>query len=237
MANTNNIQWKRITVEGATIVVSILLAFGIEAWWQDRNEAVLEQRLLTALLAEFEQNGDLLREAREVYERRYMRAVRILEYMEQEPDEIDEAEFERLVRGIISNRTFHLESGAHDGLLASGELSLIHDETLRNRLAAWPSYVAEWSEEEAAVFSFVKEELTPYLSDRIRLRNVSLSLPPFPDGQSPPPIPVGLSDAISLVSLSTSLEFDNLVYQSARAAGTPCATARRFRPNYLRFWI
>ena len=32
VANANNIQWKRISAEGAAIVVSILLAFSIEAW-------------------------------------------------------------------------------------------------------------------------------------------------------------------------------------------------------------
>ncbi len=78
------------------IVASILLAFAIQAWWEDRNEVELEQRLLGVLLAEFEQNDELLRQAREQYEQRYVEAVRILEYMKMEQTEIDEAEFERL---------------------------------------------------------------------------------------------------------------------------------------------
>jgi len=36
------IPWPRVLVEGAVIVGSILLAFGIEAWWDDRGEAVEE---------------------------------------------------------------------------------------------------------------------------------------------------------------------------------------------------
>jgi hypothetical protein len=32
-----DIPWKRLFVEGTAIVVSILLAFGIDAWWQDRQ--------------------------------------------------------------------------------------------------------------------------------------------------------------------------------------------------------
>ena len=44
-----------MSAESVAIVSSILLAFAIEAWWQDRNELAIEQRSLSALLAEFEQ--------------------------------------------------------------------------------------------------------------------------------------------------------------------------------------
>ena len=101
-------------------------------------------------------------------------------------------------------------------MLASGELNLIRDERLRNRLAAWPSYVAEWSEEEKFVFSFVWENLIPYLSGWMRLRNDGPALPPFDNGESPPPIPVGADFAMSLDQLRASLEFDNLVYRRAQ---------------------
>ncbi len=218
MAYTNTIQWKRVSAEGAAIVISILLAFSIQAWWDGRNELNLERRLLTALLVEFEQNGELLRQAREDYEQRYTDAMRILELMDGDTAEIDVAEFEQLVSSLLWKRTFHLESGAHDGLLASGELSLIRDEALRNRLAAWPSYVAEWSEEQDMVFSFVGEVIVPHLSGRVRLRNVRGAFPAFPDGTSPPQIPAGSSEASSLVPRSTSVEFDNLVYQRAQGA-------------------
>jgi len=215
MTSTNDIQWKRIAAEGVAIVVSILLAFGIEAWWQDRNDVNREQHLLTALLLEFEQNGELLRQAREVYEQYYRDALRVLEVMEEDPDTIDVAELEGLVGSLLARQTFHLESGALDGLLASGEMSLIRDAMLRNRLAAWPSYAREWSEEEEAVFELVEESLVPYLSGLMRLRNVNRTFPPFPDGQAPPPIPAGSHETASLASLVASTEFDNLVYLKA----------------------
>jgi len=43
------IPWGRLSVEAAAIVTSILLAFAIQAWWEERNEADLEQRILSAL--------------------------------------------------------------------------------------------------------------------------------------------------------------------------------------------
>ena len=46
------IEWRRVAVEVLAIVLSILLAFGLEAWWswnQDRRE---EQDILAQLAAE-----------------------------------------------------------------------------------------------------------------------------------------------------------------------------------------
>jgi hypothetical protein len=70
MPETEKIHWKRLALEATAIVASILLAFAIDAWWDDRNEAQLERRMLSALLVEFEQNAELLREARTEYVRR-----------------------------------------------------------------------------------------------------------------------------------------------------------------------
>ncbi len=217
MMETQKISWRRIAIEATAIVGSILLAFSIDAWWQDRNEIDLEQRLLAGLKVEFEQNEKLLRQAVDFYRQRYLETVEILEYLEKDLTEIDEAEFEQLISGLLSKRSFHLESGAHDGLVVSGELNLIRDDKLRSRLAAWPSYVSEWSEEEAAVFSFPNRGVIPYLSDRIRFRNVAPEFASFPDGEPLPPVPTGTDDAISLPFLITSVDFDNLVYQRTQS--------------------
>jgi len=38
LQDSQKVPWKRITAEGAAIVVSILIAFWIDAWWQERSE-------------------------------------------------------------------------------------------------------------------------------------------------------------------------------------------------------
>ena len=60
MAEQQNIQWKRLTVEAAAIVGSILLAFAIDAWWADRQDRAEEQRIFLGLKSEFEQNLGLI---------------------------------------------------------------------------------------------------------------------------------------------------------------------------------
>lgn len=52
----SQIPWTRILAEGAIIVVSILLAFAIQAWWEGSKERAEEQRILAAIRAELHSN-------------------------------------------------------------------------------------------------------------------------------------------------------------------------------------
>ena len=54
MTDEQRIPWKRLYVEAAAIIASILLAFAIDAWWEDRQERVLEQQYLASLKADFQ---------------------------------------------------------------------------------------------------------------------------------------------------------------------------------------
>ena len=47
---TRQVPWLRILTEGFAIMVSILLAFGIQAWWEDQQERAVERALLTGLV-------------------------------------------------------------------------------------------------------------------------------------------------------------------------------------------
>lgn len=54
MRKLKELPWIRITAEGVAIVVSILLAFGIQAWWDDKQRQVDEELVLTALADELD---------------------------------------------------------------------------------------------------------------------------------------------------------------------------------------
>jgi len=54
MANTQSIPWRRIGAESAAIVASILFAFAIDAWWDDRQSAADERVFLESLLEDLE---------------------------------------------------------------------------------------------------------------------------------------------------------------------------------------
>jgi hypothetical protein len=216
MADTQNIPLKRISVEAAAIVVSILLAFAIDAWWDNRKEAILERELLAVLQIEFKQNVNLLRDARDRYEKRYLDARNLLAYLDAASDSSNSAELERLVRSLWESKSVHLETGAYDAA-AAGDLRLISDNELRSHLAAWPSYVAEWAEEDDALFQYRRNFLLPYMFGKIRTRTIGPNFAPFPDGQSPPRIPRPGLDIDALTASIASVEFDNLVTVRAQS--------------------
>ena len=56
MSDVKSMQWRRLTAEAAAIVLSILLAFAIDAWWQFRGDREAEQVVLANLLVEFKRN-------------------------------------------------------------------------------------------------------------------------------------------------------------------------------------
>ena len=138
MANTNNVQWKRLSVEGAAIVISILLAFSIEAWWDDYQDRGEEQGILLGLKSEFEQNLAFIDT-----QLSYRNAVidSILKIFDAsvartsiEPDILDE-----LIGHVTWWENIEYSRGAIDGLLQSGGLSLIENEELRRVIASMPS--------------------------------------------------------------------------------------------------
>ena len=53
MNDTQKLPWKRLLAEATAIVLSILLAFAIDAWWEDRGDRQAEKLLLHRLKADF----------------------------------------------------------------------------------------------------------------------------------------------------------------------------------------
>jgi hypothetical protein len=57
MNENQKLSWKRLSVEAAAIVGSILLAFAIDAWWEDRNRRIDEVEILGQFVVTL--NGDI----------------------------------------------------------------------------------------------------------------------------------------------------------------------------------
>lgn len=154
----------RILLEGVVIVLSILLAFAIDAGWEERQERRAETEILRALSAEFE-----------AYEQRFIRRSA---FYEQTSEQIvwflDEAEFlpsevERLDQALLAFvgvPTLEIGSGVDAELVASGRVSLISDLTLRRLVSTWQGLLAETTDNEVVVRQYATEVVIPYLASR-----------------------------------------------------------------------
>ena len=140
MTDSKDIPWKRISVEATAVVASILLAFAIDAWWEDRADSIEEAEILMALKREFEANLVTLEEQLAYREAVRESANTILQAAAGKI-QLEPAEFDRLLGDILWTGWLDLSSGALRGLLQSGKLSLIKNRQLSEHLAALPYWL------------------------------------------------------------------------------------------------
>jgi hypothetical protein len=147
MTKRRDIPWPRILVEGTAIVASILLAFTIDAWWDERNERADEREVLLALKAEFEANE---REARAVIDHHEDSIQRIRDFKSMRPDSIEAmapADYRLLVAAFASPRTFDPQRGSVRALIGAGKLGILRDPALRDALMSFMTIVEDADED------------------------------------------------------------------------------------------
>ena len=137
MTESRTIPWKTITVEAAAIVVSILLAFAIDAWWAEKKDSDVERVALLALRSDFmasrEQLGWVLRSlesARTDYAR--FQSITTAELIE-----IDPGGNRSFLTALVKNHTFDPVTATLDALANDGRLGLISDAQLLAQLSYW----------------------------------------------------------------------------------------------------
>lgn len=125
-------------MEGAVIVVSILLAFGIDAWWDGRSAREEERVTLIGLREDFESHAEEIRELRIFYERQLRAGNTILELAGPDASSVDTIEARTLFGEFSGYRRAELRSsGTLEALNDSRGLAVITNPALREELAQW----------------------------------------------------------------------------------------------------
>jgi hypothetical protein len=137
MTANENIPWKRLSVEAAAIVASILLAFAIDAWWEDRQERVLEQQYLASLKADFQADIEELDDAIALAKSRAQLGRLLISSIDQDRVEGDPNEFIWAVySSFLLNYPSYTRSTIND-LLSTGNLQLLQDAKLKAAVAEY----------------------------------------------------------------------------------------------------
>ncbi len=147
------IPWLRVGIEGLVIVGSILLAFGIDAAWEERQERAEEQEILARLEDDMVNNRADLERANGGNERT-TESFRVFLGMTPEAlYDLPEDSASNLLRSLVRAVTFT----PFDGTLRTADLSLLHDAQTREAVGSWmgraddvteglPALLASWSE-------------------------------------------------------------------------------------------
>lgn len=163
------IAWKRLAIEAPVIVVSILLAFAIEAWWDERGDRVAEQVLLERLQSDFTEISSALQVVEDEHREASDACVYFLSLAigDAVPGT---AEVDRKVAVVfLASRTFNPGSGAVESFSSGDGVSLVRNQSLADKLFAWPGIVEELQEEEANLQKGVAERWAPFLSSRVNI--------------------------------------------------------------------
>lgn len=162
---SQRIPWSRVFVEGAVIVLSILLALGIEAWWDDRQERSAEIQLLVSLGDELRENEERLSGSRAFAGAMEAAAYAMLDAAarpvasQPSPDSVD---------ALLATLTWwagtEWVTATVDALVSSGDVALISDPALRARLASWVNHVDQVIAIENQEASTYHERWLPYLT-------------------------------------------------------------------------
>ena len=134
----NRLPWARIVLEGGVIVVSILLAFGIDAWWDRRQAAGRFQATLGSLEVAFLENVEGIDEQLEVSDefRRHLET-----FFELSPDE---------ARGLPADVAHQVLTSVHRQVTASLNNEYLAEVVAAADLSSQPdleAHIARWRRE------------------------------------------------------------------------------------------
>ena len=136
MTESQNIPWKRISVEAAAIVASILLAFAIEALWEARQAN--KQRLdhVTALDRDFRQMAERAQASLDTADRAVVAGKNLFSPFAQgvEPS-ADVARESIMPLGMYE--VFSPSIGAYDAIVSSGDIELLKSDELKRELVTF----------------------------------------------------------------------------------------------------
>lgn len=125
--------------DAALIVVSILIAFALDAWWDGQSRAAEQREALSALQAELEGSRAELDSVVAFNEAQIERIDQVLERGDAAGSSDESG---AIFRALLGGLTFDPSLSAVEAILAGG-LDRISDSDLRAAIAAWPGVLRE----------------------------------------------------------------------------------------------
>jgi hypothetical protein len=137
MAEPRIIPWETIAVEAVAIVLSILLAFAIDAWWTEKKESDVEHVALQALSSDFEASREQMAVVLQSLEGARSDFARFQSATSAELTDLESDAIRSILTGLVKNHTFDPITATLDALANDGRLGLISDSQLLGHLSKW----------------------------------------------------------------------------------------------------
>ncbi|MCS5491322.1 DUF6090 family protein [Algoriphagus limi] len=123
------------------VVIGILIALQVNNWNENRKNQEKEQKLLKALLQEFESNWEILNKVITLNDSIIQKSLKLGDYTGPIlPKSSSEKELSDLMVGVFKMEARYLPNqGTIEEIINSGSLSVFSDPALRKAISAWQS--------------------------------------------------------------------------------------------------
>ena len=171
MTKASQIPWAKVAIEAAAIVGSILLAFAIDAWWEDSQSEQQEAQILEALLEDLVTKRDRLESQRTRISKIRASANSLLQASAEGNDSLDSRSIDKLIGDIcVINQPASWSFPLLRSIVEGGQLVVISNIELRTMLV-------DWHESFALVQAAVARDLAFYDVHLIPFLNANVSMP------------------------------------------------------------
>lgn len=163
MTGNRQVSWRPVLLEGVVIVASILLAFAIDAWWDNRIDQQREREHLESMRTEFQASLSGLDEVLTSVQGHAKNIETFIELLKTSGDKPVVVPGS-LLGSAITWRTSDVSTSTLSALMASGDLNLLRNVELRENLAGLPAFLSDVTEDEIIAQRFAESEMSVFLA-------------------------------------------------------------------------
>jgi hypothetical protein len=214
MTERQNIPWKRLSVEAAAIVASILLAFAIDAWWGESQRDEAERIVLQTLLEDLRVKNTLLGDM----DRFNHAIIESAETLLHVAAGTEQAPSEDAIDRMIGDTWWHSVDALWDSaplnlLVAGSNLSLISNPELVQELAALQVAIGRVKSHYRNDGEFHKDVMTPFMITNANMAQITASMRYRPgETETEYNIPnLGVTNIRHHSELLSTIEFQNVL--------------------------
>ena len=161
--NSNKLPWRRIITEGSVIVVSILLAFAIDAWWNERIERAQEREHLQSMRDEFKTSIDGAKAILESIQTHAADVDSLIASLKTVEQGQSITVSDKILGSINMWRTTDVSTSTLNALMSSGNLNQLSNPELRAELAGLPALILDMTEDEILSQKFAENTMSVHL--------------------------------------------------------------------------
>ena len=141
------------------VVIGILIALQINNWNEARKDKITEQKVLKTLRSDFKSNIAQLQDNIDETEIMVSDISQLFKLFRMTQSELSLIPIDSIKTDIKGYATFNPSDGALTSLLLSGELNIINNDSLKNKLTNWPNLVNDAKEDENLLVENITKDL------------------------------------------------------------------------------